>query len=374
MARTIEELVAEVEALHGELDATASEADELGTAPPALVDSIRKLRVAMVKAPKEIGGDEIKMHEQLRFFEALSYSNPTAGWIGFNNAGAASSAAANLSDDGIETVFGSNPSPTMGGSAAATGTFEHTGGGVLATGTYRYISGVRHADWVFLPAVRGDDWPEARQMVVDPAGVTLDDNWDVMALKGTGSVNVHLNATFVPEHLTADPTLGRKRGGPMFTTSYQTFVAGENLGFTIGVCQRFMDEVAELATNKTRGNDGRLADRGAFQYELGKAQLTVNAARSYGIDALQSAHEACDAAGGLTATEERAVGAMAAFCTESATNAISNLFHFAGAGALFNSSVIQRCFRDAHGSAQHHVVSNVVYDSYGRTMMEEYES
>jgi len=374
MARSIDELVAEVKGLHHELDSTAAEADELGTAPPALVDSIRKLRVAMVKAPKEIGGDEIKMHEQLLYFEALSYSNPTAGWIGFNNAGAASSAAAHLSDEGIEAVFGSNPSPTMGASAAPTGTFEHAKGGVLATGTYRYISGVRHADWVFLPAVRPSDPPEVRLMVIDPAGVTLDDNWDVMALKGTGSVNVHTNATFVPDFLTADPTLGRKRGGPIFTVGYQTFVAGENLGFTVGVCQRFVDEVAALATNKARGTDGRLADRGAFQYELGKAQLAVNAARAYGIDALRQAHEACDAAGGLKASEEQAVVAMAAFCTESATNAISSLFHFTGAGAIFNSSVIQRCFRDAHGSAQHHVVSNVVYDRYGKSMMEPYES
>jgi len=49
----------------------------------------------------------------------------------------------------------------------------------------------------------------------------------------------------------------------------------ENLGFTIGVCQRFLDELTACACGKGRGFDGRLADRGAFQYELGSWRLTL---------------------------------------------------------------------------------------------------
>lgn len=369
MARSIEELVETVKGIHHELDATAAEADELGTAPEALVDSIRKLRVAMVKAPADIGGDEIGLDDQLRFFEALSYSNPTAGWIGFNNAGSAGMAGARLSESGLDAVFGNDAAPTMGACSAPTGTFEHAPGGVVTTGVYRYVSGARHADWVMLSAIRDGDRPEVRMMMLRPDDITLDDNWDVIALRGTGSVNVTTNEAFVPSHLVADPLLGRQRGGPMYSIGYQAYVAGENLGFTIGVCQRFLDEIATLASRKSRGTDGRLADRGAFQYELGKAQLTVNAARAYGLDALSAAQTACDAAGGLSASEEQAVVAAATYCTESATNAISHLFHFAGAGAIFTSSVLQRCFRDAHGSAQHHVVSNVVYDRFGQTLM-----
>ena len=50
-------------------------------------------------------------------------------------------------------------------------------------------------------------------------------------------------------------------------------------------------------------------------------------------------------------------------------NAVSRLYHFAGAEAIFNSSVLQRCFRDAHGSAMHHVASNVAYDTYGQELL-----
>jgi hypothetical protein len=60
---------------------------------------------------------------------------------------------------------------------------------------------------------------------------------------------------------------------------------------------------------------------------------------------------------------------MMAYCTESAANTVSHLFHFAGAGALFNSSILQRCFRDAHGSVQHHVASNIAYDRFGQSLL-----
>ena len=54
------------------MDATAGEAEALGQAPPALVDSLRRLRTPMVKAPTDIGGDQLGMADQQRYFEALA--------------------------------------------------------------------------------------------------------------------------------------------------------------------------------------------------------------------------------------------------------------------------------------------------------------
>ena len=60
---------------------------------------------------------------------------------------------------------------------------------------------------------------------------------------------------------------------------------------------------------------------------------------------------------------------MLAFSTESAVDAVSRLYRFAGAEALFSDHVLQRCFRDAHGSALHHVASNIAYDKYGKNLL-----
>lgn len=368
--RTIEELIDGIRARHDELDALAADADALGTAPAALVDIMRDLRIPLVKAPAEVGGDELCFAHQQRYFEALSYSNTTAGWTGFNHAGSASMAGALLSDPGIEALFGSADPPFMAAVAAPSGTFDFVDGGLELTGTYRFASGVRHAQWILVPAIERADEPSIRLMAAPTAEADVSGDWDVMALKGTGSVDTVFDKAFVPEHLVVDPFAGPVRGGPMYTVGMQAYVSGENLGFTLGTCQRFLDELTRYANAKPPGED-RLADRGAFHYELGKGQLQVNAARAYGLSALTEADTQCAANGGLTAAEEQRVVAMMAYSTESSANAISYLFHFAGAHALFDSNILQRLFRDAHGSVQHKIASNVVYDRFGQTLLSE---
>lgn len=368
--RWIGDLVAEIAENFDELDATAAEADRLFTAPDALDAAMRRMRVPMIKAPLEVGGDHLHMADQFRYFEALSHANATAAWAGFNHAGAAGMAGATLGDDGLAALFGTDPSPVMAAVSAPSGTYRRVDGGVEVTGTWKYASGVRHADWVMLTAFEADTAPpNVRIVVVRTADAEIGTEWNVMALKGTGSVDVTVDAAFVPDALVIDPFAGTQRGGPMYELGYQAYVSAENLGFTIGVCQRFLDELTVYACGKARGFDGRLADRGAFQYELGKGQLAVDAARAHGTVRFAEADEILRSGRVLDVAEQRNLVAMMAHATEQATNAISHLFHFAGASAIFDSNVLQRCFRDAHGSVQHHVASNIVYDRHGRAML-----
>ena len=117
-ARPIEQLVREIAELHAQFDATAAESEELGDATPALVDLMRQVRVPMIKAPLEVGGDRLLLADQCRYFTALSYSSATAAWTGFNHAGAAGAAGSRLSEEGAELLFGSDPSPFLAAVAA----------------------------------------------------------------------------------------------------------------------------------------------------------------------------------------------------------------------------------------------------------------
>ena len=368
-ARSIEQLVDEISALHSQFDATAAESEELGDAPQALVDLMRQIRVPMIKAPLEVGGDRLLLADQCRYFTALSYSNPTAAWTGFNHAGAAAAAGSRLSDDGIDLLFGSDPSPFLAAVAIPTGTFTRVDGGVLMNGTWNYASGVRHADWAMLTAIEAVEQPSVTLAVIRTADATVHGDWNVMALKGTGSVSITAKDVFVPTALTVDPMEPPKRGGAIYGLNYPIFVAGENLGFTFGVCNRFIDELVVYARGKSRGFDGRLADRGAFQYELGKSSQQLQAVQAHALATLATVDDAMENDKEFTARGEAAVAAMTAYCTETAVSAISRLMSFAGAGALFNSSPLQRCFRDAQGSAQHLVASNQSLDRYGAVLL-----
>lgn len=367
--RNVDELVAEIRSVHAELDATANEAEFLATAPPALVEVMRRIRVPMIKAPHEVGGDRLLLADQCRYFAALGYSNPTAAWAGFNHAGAAGMAGARLPDAGLEHVFGHDSAPFLAAVSAPTGTYTRVDGGVVVNGTWSYASGVRHSSWVMVTALQKGDVPAVRLCVLRTSDVEITGEWEVMALKGTGSVTVVAHDVFVPDELVINAKDDPLRGGPMFSLNYQPYVAGENLGFTFGVCERFLDEIVAYARTKKRGLDGGLSERGAFHYELGRNSQQIAAARSHALTTLSEADDEFTSKGYLTSREERSIVAMLTYCTESAVEAVTRLMNFAGAGALFSSSPLQRCFRDAHGSAQHLVASSVSYDRYGQLLL-----
>lgn len=368
-ARPIEQLVSEISELHSQFDATAAESEELGDASPALVDLMRQIRVPMIKAPLEAGGDRLLLADQCRYFTALSYSNATAAWTGFNHAGAAAAAGSRLSEEGVDLLFGADPSPFLAAVASPTGTFTRVEGGVLVNGTWNYASGVRHADWAMLTAIESSDQPAVTLAVIRTEEATVHGDWNVMALKGTGSVSITAKDVFVPTALTVDPMEPPKRGGAIFGLNYPVFVAGENLGFTFGACTRFIDELVVYARGKSRGFDGRLADRGAFQYELGRSCQQLKAVQAHALATLAEVDNAMENGAEFNARHEVAVSAMTAYCTETAVAAISRLMSFAGAGALFNSSPLQRCFRDSQGSAHHLVASNQSLDKYGAALL-----
>lgn len=368
-ARSIDTIVAAIANVSDPLDRLAALAERERSAPAELVDVMRNLRVPMVKAPVEVGGDHLHLVDQMTFFAALSYWNPTAAWTGFNHAGACGMAGARLDDHGVDTLFADGASPFMAAVSAPSGTFRRVDGGIVMNGRWRYASGVPHSEWALLTAVGDDPDDLVRVGIVSRSQFSLDGEWNVIALQGTGSIDVIVEDQFVPDHLSFGPGSPIRRGGPMFALGYQAYVAPENLGFTLGVCQRFVDEMASYAQGKARGFDGRLADRGAFTYELGRAQLRIEAARGYARDEFRTVDRGLAAGEVPDHSVNARLAGVVALATDMAVEAVTHLFHFAGAGALFESSVLQRCFRDAVGSHQHLMASNVAYDRRGEQLL-----
>jgi alkylation response protein AidB-like acyl-CoA dehydrogenase len=366
--RSIETIQLEIDAVSDALDAQAACSEKLGTASPELVGIMRSLRVPMIKAPVEVGGDHLHLADQLAFFERLSYWNPTAAWTGFNHAGAAGIAGAMLGQEGIDTLFADDASPFLAAVSAPSGTFRVVPGGITLSGRWKYASGVPHSEWILLTAL-GDGAPGLKIGIVNRSQFELAGEWNVIALQGTGSIDVVVESAFVPDHLTFSPGSPIRRGGTMYALGYQGYVAPENLGFTLGVCQRFVDEIVTYSQGKARGLDGRLADRGAFKYELGKAQLQIDAARGYARDEFRAVDDLIRRGETPQSSDTVRLGGVIAYATDMAVGAVTNLFHFAGAGALFASGTLQRCFRDAVGSHQHLMASNIAYDRRGELML-----
>lgn len=92
-----------------------------------------------------------------------------------------------------------------------------------------------------------------RQCLVGKDDLQLDDNWDVLGMRGTGSMDFAAEDVFVPAELTYEAQCAPLRGG----RQYRTGVAGY-LGYTIpavaaGAARRALDEVVAGAAGSVRG-------------------------------------------------------------------------------------------------------------------------
>ena len=366
---SLQELLAAIDGIADELEALARPAEAARRAPDELAALVKAARIPMAKVPREVGGYELSPAEQIDLFARLAWLNPTASWLAFNQCGVAGVFAATLPDDGVAEVFAED-APVAAAVSAPTGKSEKVDGGYRVSGRWAYASGVHVAQWVGLFTL-ADDPPGPRLVALRRDQVELQDDWHVAALQGTGSVDVIVDGAFVPEHLTAVPFM-QLRGGPQYTRlGIKGYVAGENFGFSLGVAQRLVHEIAALSTTKKRyTNVATVSERGAFRHALAQADCALRASRAYLMSELDGAMATVTSSGALLPAEDMSrLEAASAWATEQAIQTAVKLFPYAGAGALHLSNPIQRALRDLIGSGQHIVVSNEGIDAWGETLV-----
>lgn len=145
----------------------------------------------------------------------------------------------------------------------------------------------------------------------------------------------------------------------------------EHGGFALGVAQRALDEMTELAKSKTRGYimPQGVAARGKFQFDLGRAEQSLAAAR----DHLRAVNEnAWNMANDRDASEppiQTELRAAAVYTTEIGVEVARTMFRYAGARSLYTGNIIERCMRDIQAGAQHGMVNDVAYETRGQVIL-----
>jgi 3-hydroxy-9,10-secoandrosta-1,3,5(10)-triene-9,17-dione monooxygenase len=102
-----------------------------------------------------------------------------------------------------QEVWGSDTATRMSSSYAPTGRAKHADGGHLLTGRWSFSSGCEHASWVLLGGIVADSDgkpPDYRTFLLPRSDYEIDDVWDTVGLRGTGSNDIVVTDVFVPEH------------------------------------------------------------------------------------------------------------------------------------------------------------------------------
>ncbi|HEY2641476.1 MAG TPA: flavin-dependent monooxygenase [Streptosporangiaceae bacterium] len=102
-----------------------------------------------------------------------------------------------------QEVWGTDKATRISSSYAPTGKARQVDGGHQVSGRWSFSSGCDHASWVLLGQIVTDaeNRPtDFRTFLLPRADYVIEDVWDTVGLRGTGSNDIVLDDLFVPEH------------------------------------------------------------------------------------------------------------------------------------------------------------------------------
>jgi len=239
-------------------------------------------------------------------------------------------------------------------------------GGYRVTATWSFASGSHNATWLgcHVPIyddngrqlLHADGSPVVRTPIFPKSCAEMTDIWHVMGLRGTGSDRYSVTDLFVAEDHTILHDRGKtpaKIGGLLYRFSFSNLYASGFAGLALGVARAFYDSFVELAAGKTaRGAKSTLRHNQVVQSQVAQASARLRSARAFLIMSLQEIWATVAETGEVTLDHNATIRLASTWAIKQAREVVDELYHAAGATAIFDAQPFERRFRDIHTIAQ----------------------
>jgi 3-hydroxy-9,10-secoandrosta-1,3,5(10)-triene-9,17-dione monooxygenase len=343
----------------------AQEAEDARDVPAESVKAIEETGFFRLLQPARFGGLEAEPITFLTAVRLIASACGSTGWVA-SVLGVHAWQIALFPPPAQDEVWADDPAVRASSSYAPTGRAEAVAGGHRLTGRWSFSSGCDHATWVLLGAIvldEGGKPVDFRTFLLPASDYTIDDVWDTVGLRGTGSNDIVVDGAFVPEHRSLSFTdvsrcacpghevnhapLYRLPYGSLFSYSITTPIIGMAMGaYDAHVAyQRERVRAAYIGQKAVEDPYGqvRIAEAAA---ELDWAWLAVERNMAELME-LARAGEKIRIPLRLRVRRDQVRG------TGQAISAVDLLFENSGGRALKTGTPIQRFWRDAHAGRVH---------------------
>jgi alkylation response protein AidB-like acyl-CoA dehydrogenase len=345
------------------LDEYAEFGDEQGELAAEVVDALHRDALFGLWVPAVLGGSELDPVSSLEVIENLSYGDPSAGWVVMAASLSIGTGAAYLGDEAIEEMFGDGRMPVIAGQGTRPGSATTTDGGFLLSGAWSFASGIKHASHIHTLGII-EETGEPRIFVLPVEQATMIENWDVLGLRGTGSIDYTIDGVFVRDSYTHFATTETpRRGGNLYHIGIIGFAEICHSGWAMGVGRRMLDELIGLVQAKA-GRPGTQADNAGFHEGLARAEGQYRAARAFVYETWREAWDTLERGERLSVRQHTLIRLALAHLT-AALHEVANFVYLAGGTTALRRGPIQRMLRDVHAGTQHVTSSPAVLQTCG---------
>lgn len=361
----------------GELSARAAEMETARRLPADLAAKLANAGFFRMVTPKSLGGLECAPREIVETIEALSAANASAGWCVMIGATTALNAAYMAGEQAREIY--KDPQIITGGVFAPMGRAEIDGDHYRVSGRWQWGSGSANCTWLCGGCVVFENGemkrlpngqPDARMMVFPATDAVLHDTWHVMGLRGTGSGDIEVKDIRVPlgrsVSLMADTP---RETGPLYKFPAFGLLALGVCAVALGNARGSLDTFRTLATTKkSQGSSKTLSERQPVQSAFSEAEARWRAARALLLAEIDRVWEIANAPGAIPVEARSDLRLACTHVTRTCADVCRALYDLGGGAALFESSPLQRQFRDSHAITQHIATAPTTMELTGRIL------
>jgi 3-hydroxy-9,10-secoandrosta-1,3,5(10)-triene-9,17-dione monooxygenase len=362
---TPEDYLARVRALLPALGKRSAYAEQLRRLPDETFKEFQEAGLFRCLQPKRYGGYEL---DPGTFYRAIMEVGAVCGstaWI-LGIVGVHNWHVAVFPPQAQEDVWGEDTSVQLSTSLSPTGAVERVDGGFRLRGRWSFSSGCDFCQWAVLggnvpPATPGESL-EARTFLVPRRDYTIDDNWHVMGLCGTGSKDLVVEGAFVPEYRThsyRDAFHLQNPGavvndGPLyrlpFALVFASGLASPAVGVALGALRTFREQTQ---TRRASRDQSRVAEDPFVQFRLAESAAEVEAARDRLLGNFEVMMRQARAGDEIPLAQRARYRWDAAKATDWSVRAVDRLFEASGGRGIFLANPIQRAWRDVHAMRAH---------------------
>lgn len=368
------------DALLDELRSHSAWSEEHRRLADSSLDALREAGLLRLLVPARVGGDQLGLAEMVEAVRSTAWADGAASWV-LMVLTAHDWMMGSMSEQAQDEVYADGPDTVIPGSLAPAGSAIEIDGGWRVSGRWPFASGAVHGRWYLVGSIEAvaeeGTRPRLVHVVLCRDEVELDDTWHPVGLRGTGSGDVVAENVLVPGHRAIDSgTLlgGRspwsaRHGTDLYKVPILPGLAAHVAASALGMAEAGLADAAErFGIQDDRYSGSAKVDRPGLHLrmaestaELRTAELLINDT----VELLQAA-----AAGADSKALRAKAKYQATYVIELCRRAIDRITSAAGGRALFDSSRLQRCFRDVTMASQHAVADlDTVGQAYGRTLL-----
>jgi alkylation response protein AidB-like acyl-CoA dehydrogenase len=372
------EILRRVAEISPALTRNANRSDELRYLAPESMRLMIDAGMFKIPVPSRVGGYELNLRTLAAAVTGLSQACPSSGWV-LMVMGAHHWCMGSFPEAAQEDVFGGGRNGLVAGTLSWQGTATDVDGGYRIDGRWQFGSGIDHAEWVMLGCADPETRGPKVHIVMPRAEIDVDDTWQVLGLRGTGSKDLLANGVFVPANHAVDTramfggmsphsanhatNLYKLSAEAMLSMSVATAV----LGSAKFALERYIERTLERKVIQT---GVRKAEQPPTQIRLAESAGEIHAAELIQRDSYDVFDGFMASGERMTFADRARIRWQASYSAELCRRAATRLYTGSGAHSIYESSPIQAAFRNVNVGAQHASLDfDTAAEMYGRSRL-----